>query len=325
MNAAEIIKALRTATPAERKQIAVALGADATSAALTPLQVAGNITAIREAFACLNEVQAVAMLSPNQYTVWGTTTGELVDVLAPWLDAHWEELGDELGAAALICGTVGKSVLWQVEKQVQTQRRARGAVEVAHIGTLIEMAEAKAKEESKGDQPADLKTQTEAAHKAASEAYEVLLADYANTIGTDGSAPIFGGFSLRDIALLKRCSKFIQQREPHIWTSDWKRLNERLADLYGRCKREGIDPFVRADRHKIKAERAKMPNVLFKGLRAGEPDKWGGNVLDVHGAPDDGMQVWGGGRDFNEMHTALRRYLKEKHGQGNAGVEYLLP
>ena len=268
MNATDIIRAIRKATPAERKQIADALDGLGSSS-LTPVQIASNIESIRDALQCLNEAQAVAMLSESSYSVWSTNTAELEDLVAPYLDAHYATLEDDLGRVALLCGSVGRNVLKQAEKRVQKLRRDRGAQEIAEITTLMQMAADAAKPDE------DHMIDHDKADQAAIDAYNLLLADYANAAGTDGAAPVFGGFTMADIHLLRSCKKFIRIREKHIFNGPWKALNERLADLFGKCRREGIDPFARADRHRIRIERAKYPNVLFAGLRKGEPAKWG--------------------------------------------------
>ena len=91
---------------------------------------------------------------------------------------------------------------------------------------------------------------------------------------------------------------------PNSW-GDWMQLNQRLYGVFMRCKRTGLEPGV--NERQVRWERAQHPNVLYPGLRKGEPARWGGYLDDVNGGPDQGQRVWGGARNAEEMAAAIDR------------------
>ncbi len=61
-------------------------------------------------------VKATALLSDSGLLVWGVVEGDLVELLVPYVDAHWEALeSEQLARAALLCGAYGQRVLRKVE------------------------------------------------------------------------------------------------------------------------------------------------------------------------------------------------------------------
>ena len=302
--AAEVIKALRAATPSERAQIMEALGSGS-SRAHTAASVAANVATLREGFEVLSEEQATALLADSSYSVWATNEKELVGLLEPWMDAHWEALEPELGALCLLCGRFGESVIRKVEQRVRRARRSRGAAEIAQVSALMEMARAEALKKKGEADGAEVDT-------AAAAAYQELLAEYARLLGNEPGAVIFGVFSAEDLALLRGCKRYIERNEPSVYRGGWKELNERMAVLFTSARRSGLLPEVEMREGQIRAERRRQPNVLFAGLRKGEEMKWGGYLRDVGGRAEDGSEVWGGGRDLGEMCEAMERWLAER-------------
>ncbi|QVV66773.1 hypothetical protein [Synechococcus sp. LA31] len=308
-DATAVIKALRQATASEKQQILEALGQGTGSRAHTAATVAANVESLRAGFEVLSEEQAVALLADSSFSVWATSEGELLGLLEPWMDAHWEALEGELGRLCLLCGRFGESVLRKVEQRVRRARRGRGAAEIAQLSSLMELARGQALEAAmeKG-----LELDEAALDEAVSGVYQELLAAYARELGNEPGAIVFGGFSAGDIALLRECKKWIERNEPSVYRGGWKELNERLAALFTRARRSGMAPGVAEREMQIRAERRRQPNVLFKGLRKGEEAKWGGYLRDVGGRAEDGSEVWGGGRDLEEMCGAMDRWLEEQ-------------
>ena len=306
--ATEVIKALRAATSSERAQILEALG-NGVSRAHTAATVAANVSSLREGLEVLSEEQAVALLADSSYSVWATSEKELLALLEPYLDAHWEQLEGELGRLCLLCGRFGESVLRKVEQRVRRARRSRGAAEIAQLSSLMEIARARVLEEAV---EAGKEIDQAGIDEAVSGVYQELLAAYARELGNEPGAFVFGGFSAGDIALLRSCKRWIERNEPGVYRGGWKELNERLAVLFTRARRSGLTPDVEAREVVIRAERRRQPHVLFAGLRKGEEAKWGGYLRDVGGRAEDGSEVWGGGRDLGEMCEAMDRWLEEQ-------------
>lgn len=312
LSAADVVKALRAATPAERKQILEALDGAPGSAYLTAATVAANVASLREGLPVLTEGMATALLSSSERQVWGVAEADVLEVLVPFVDAHWDELEGELGRLCLLCGVWGRGVLVKVRRLVNEGRRVRGAAEIAQLQALMELASAGADGEADQD----------AMDAEVLRAYEALLAEYAALQQGDGVGFVFGAWSASDLALLRACKRYVERHEPHLWRGDWKRLNEHLAKHLMWAKRTGLDPETRMRERQIRAERRAQPNVLFTGLRKGEPEKWGGAVKDVGGRRDDGSGVWGGGRDLGEMMRAMERWMEERaREQGIEGGE----
>jgi len=321
----ELIQAIRAATATERKAILEAIGQQPSGPVHTAASIAANVESLRQVFEVLSEQQATALLSSSGLQVWGVVEGDLVELLTPYVDGHWEALESELGRAVLLCGEYGRRVLGKVESRVRKARRSRGAAEIAQVSVLLEMARAAAMAEAKAGEGVDGAAEGEAAR-----IYESLLAEYAGALGSDGSGFVFGAFTAGDLAMLRACKRYVERHEPHLMAGDWKTLNERLAGLFGRARETGMDPETRMREREIRWERRQQPHVLFPGLRKGEEAKWGGYLRNVDGRADDGSGVWGGGRDFGEMERAMRVWMegraREKgidSGLRNAG--HLLP
>jgi hypothetical protein len=194
-------------------------------------------------------------------------------------------------------------------------------VEIAAVDQLLEAARSAAKEAGEAGEEG-------AVDAEAARLYGQLVADYAGALG--GAGLVFGGFSAGDIALLRACKEFVRRHDPGLFQGDRERLSRRLAALFTSAKRTGMDPETARREGEIRAERAKYPNVLFAGLRKGEPAKWGGRVRDVGGRPDDGSGLWGGARDYSEMEAALRAWMVERAKEKGLDLDvsevgYLLP
>ena len=308
---AELIQALRAATKAEQAQILAAIGQQPGGPAHTAASIAANVAALRETLEVLDERQATALLSDAGHHVFGVAEADLLELLTPYLDAHWESLESELGRVMLLCGPYGRYVLGKAEKRVRSGRLTRGAGEIAQVQVLLDAARAAAK--GAGDEAAvDAET---------ARLYEALLAEYAGAL-REGGGLIFGGFTAGDIALLRECKRFVQTYEPNLFKEERLKVNARLAVLFTRARETGMDPETARHEREIRAQRANYPNTLFAGLRKGEPAKWGGTRRDVNGAPDDGRGLWGGERDFEEMEMALRSWMDERAKE--LGVEPVL-
>ncbi len=319
---AELIRALRSATAAERSQIMAAIGQQPAGPVHTAATVAANVATLRAVLEPLNEQQAVALLAESASVIGGVVEADLVALLTPFLDAHWEALEGDLGRVALLCGAYGRRVLGAAERRVRDARLKRGAVEIAHVEVLLEAAKAHAKEaggEAGSEGAVDATT---------ARLYGQLLADYAGELS--GTGLVFGGFTAGDIALLRACKEFVGRHRPGMLQGDRLVLNKHLAALFTRAKKTGMDPETQLHESQIRAERAQYPNVLFTGLRKGEPAKWGGRVRDVDGRPDNGSGLWGGERDFVEIERALRAWMVERAKEkgmelGVQHVGHLLP
>ena len=316
---AELIKALRAATTAERTEILSAIGQQPAGPVHTAATIAANVATLREVLEVLDERQATALLSDSGLRVWGVVEGDLLEVLIPYVDAHWEALEPDLGRVGLLCGEWGRRLLGKVERRVRAARLRRGAGEIAQVQALI----AAARVAMEGD--------SEAIDQEAASAYEALLAEYAAVLGAEGGGGfIFGGFTAGDIALLRMCKRFMEKHEPERMRGSWLEINERLAYLYGRAKATGMDPETAMNESRIRAERREQPHVLFPGLRKGEPAKWGGYLRDVGGRADDGSGIWGGVRGYEEMEAAMRAWMEERAKgkgieSGLRNVGHLLP
>ena len=313
--ASDVVRALRRATPAEREQIRRALGVDAPKAARGALQVAADLEAVREVLEGLTELEAVALLSESVLLLPGVTEGELVEKLVPYVDGHWVELEERLGGLSLVCGGVGRRVLEKVVKGVSKARLERGGTEVASALGIVDAARA----------AVEGKVDAEGIDEVAAELYRELVEGYAAEV-SGASGLVFGAFTARDLGLLRSCKRWLRENEPDTYGGDWRRLNVRLAGMFEESKRSGMDPYTRLRRREIKREQRMQPNVLFKGLREGEPAKWGGYLEDRGGRPDDGGELWGGGRDYGEMQRAVRGWMLSR-GKGIevGGIDYLIP
>jgi hypothetical protein len=317
----ELIKAIRSATATERAELLAAIGQQPGGPVHTAATVAANVATLRQVLEVLDERQATALLSDSGLHVFGVVESDLLAVLTPFVDAHWEALESELGRVLLLCGAYGRSVLGKVERRVRDARRNRGAIEIAQVQVLMEAAKAAANESGADEGAVDAD---------AARLYEQLLAEYAGALGGDGGGLIFGGFTVDDIGLLRSCKRFVEVHEPDVMRGDRLVLNQRLAGLFTRARQTGMDPETARNEAAIRAERAKYPNTLFAGLRKGEPAKWGGRIRDVDGRPDNGNGLWGGARDFEEMEAALRGWMNERAKEkgmelGVQHVGYLLP
>ena len=325
VSAAEVVQALRRASSVEKAEIMKALGqAPAGSTARTAAVVAENVASLREALPVLTEVMATALLADSSLAVWGVTEGEMLETLVPHLDAHWEVLESRLGELALICGRHGVALLQRAEKRVTSARRKRGASEIAQLQGLMALAQERALQEKREE---GQEVDQEAVDGEVAAAYQELLADYAAVVGSDGEVPIFGGFTAADLYMLRRCKQWLAKHEPGVFHGGWKELNERLAALFSRSRRTGLDPFTEAELSSIKRVRRSQPHVLFEGLRKGEEAKWGGYLNDVNGRADDGSLVWGGAKDLQTMMNAMEKWRKARNpdGSGENGAYRYLP
>jgi len=325
---ASVIRALRQATASEREQILQALGSTAAPATVhTQVSIAANVGALREAVPVLDERAAVALLADSSLHVFGgITKRDLTELLTDHLDQRWDELEPQMGELLLLCGQFGRSVLTAVADRVRRARRSRGAAEIAQVLALLELAQAKAVERAQAD--GELMAAGVGEEEAA-ELYQELLRDYARSLGGEVDDLVFGPFTASDVLLLRRCKRYLEEFEPGVMRRGWSVLSERLAVLFGRCRRVGMDPFTMRREREIRAERRQQPNVLFPGLRRGEPARWGGFIDDVNGKPDDGSQHWGGVQSYAEMHKAMSAWMERKAAeQGRepgADAGYLLP
>jgi len=313
--AAAVIRALRQATASERSQILQELGSEAAPLTVhTQISIAANVASLREALPVLDERAAVALLADSSLQVsGGFTKKDLVDLLTEHVDERWAELEPLLGQVILLCGRFGRTVLTSVADRVRRSRRSRGATEIAQAMALLELAQAKALEQAAAA-AGEQQSNTEASAQEAAELYQELLQEYLQSLspGQSPASLVFGPFTADDLLLLRECKRYIAQHEPQTMRGEWRVLNERLAGLFGRCRRVGMDPFTMLHEAQIRAERRRQPHVLFPGLRRGEPARWGGYIDDVDGKPDDGSHHWGGGRSHEEMHKAMRSWAEKR-------------
>jgi hypothetical protein len=141
-------------------------------------------------------------------------------------------------------------------------------------------------------------------------AYQSLVAEYGQQLGIAPGADAICGWEVGDLFLLGRCKQWLQRTDPRVYWGDWMQLNQRLYGVLMRCKRTGLEPGV--NERQVRWERAQHPNVLYPGLRKGEPARWGGYLDDVNGRPDQGQRVWGGARNAEEMAAAIGRWAAER-------------
>ena len=330
--AAAVIRALRQATASERSQILQELGSDSAPLTVhTQVSIAANVASLRESLTVLDERAAVALLADSSLQVsGGFTKRDLVELLAEHVDEHWTELEPLLGEVILLCGRFGRTVLTTVADRVRRSRRARGATEIAQVMALMELAQSKALEQAAAA-TGEQQSNTEASAQEAAELYQELLQEYLQSLspGQSPAALVFGPFTAQDLLLLRDCKRYLAEHQPQLMRGEWRVLNERLAGLFGRCKRVGMGPYTALHESQIRAERRRQPHVLFPGLRRGEPARWGGFIDDVNGLPDDGSHHWGGGRSHEEMHKAMLAWAQSRAAE--QGVElgadpsYLIP
>ena len=329
--AAAVIRALRQATSSERSQILQELGSEAAPLTVhTQVSIAANVASLREILPVLDERAAVALLADSSLQVsGGFTKRDLVELLADHVDEHWTELEPLLGEVILLCGRFGRTVIMSVADRVRRSRRTRGAAEIAQAMALMELAQAKVLEQAAAG--GEQQSNTESSAQEAAALYQELLQEYLQSL-SPGQSPatfVFGLFTAEDLLLLRECKRYVAQHEPQTMRGEWRDLNERLAGLFSRCRRVGMDPFTMMLESQIRAERRQQPHVLFPGLRRGEPARWGGFIDDVGGRPDDGSHHWGGGRSHEEMHKAMLAWAQSRAAaQGvelGADPSYLIP
>ena len=130
------VRLLQSQTKQQIKELKDSLPDD--NPVLGVLEVEIKTEKILALFPCLTKHQARAFLHAHESTTAGVRRRELVDLLVPWIDERWSELREEVAGLHLICGGYGRNTLKQVISEVNRNRRARGAVELATIDALLQ-------------------------------------------------------------------------------------------------------------------------------------------------------------------------------------------
>lgn len=215
-------------------------------------------------FPCLTKHQARAFLHTYETTTAGVRRRDLIDQLVPWVDERWAELREEVASLHLICGTYGRNTLKEVVKEVNRARRARGAVELATIDSLLQAL--KYTREKEGGTLTD--------EEFVEIAPEILQAF---DVEEGGSSIVVGGFGLEQLGWLREIKQVIRRDRPKLAdpfrgsSEDYYAL---AALMYEAAANKRMGPLTAERQYEMREVARRYPNTQFQDFRGVKT--WGG-------------------------------------------------
>lgn len=245
------------------------------SPVLPASMVLENVERLVRMFPCLTPEEAGGLLAATSSRS-RTPINTLVSRLVPYVDSNHDRLIHELWECDHICGVFGRRVLDRVMKEVNNQRRNRGANEILQLEALIQIHRNQLMERQK-EQGKEY-TQEELDERV-KEAYPEAVNAYLAAVGGDSSDLVIGTVTKRDLGYLREIKQYINEQRPDLsqpFNGQGLSYTRLVGQLLERSRQRSMGPITAQNAAIERKERAKHPNILYQPIDGRGPAKWGG-------------------------------------------------
>nr|BDD46957.1 hypothetical protein 9 [bacterium] len=179
------------------------------------------------------------------------------------------------------CGELGKRVLTDARKRVNTLRRQAN---LPLLDAALRLHRRVADANTKAT-PEEVDAQFVKEVNGATKRMSLNLARKANSAFDQKC--MFGTLSVKEVQILRECSRYLKEQHSGIYYGDNQRFLRQLLSLFLRYRAKGYGPLYALRLPSIREHERKHPNVLYRDRANPEQMAWGGTT-----PPSPGTQTY---------------------------------